>query len=272
MQSRKARIGLVTATALATALITTLIVMTGVGSAASQSAPRNEAPPTISGAPEVGQPLTASTGTWTGTQPITYSNQWRRCDQDGGSCSSISGATSRTYTLKNVDVDNTLRIRVTASNPDGSSSVTSVPTALIKAAPKPPATGCSSGAGPVSVADVSPPARLIVDRLQVSPSVIGSSTDEIVARFHVSNTCSQTVRDALVYVTGTPYNQFSIPPEQPTDSDGWAELRMQRQAGFPASRNQQLLVMFVRARKPGESLLAGISSRRLMSARVDLSR
>jgi hypothetical protein len=79
------------------------------------------------------------------------------------------------------------------------------------------------------------------------------------------------VHGALVYTTAVPFSQLNVPAEQATDGNGWAQLGFQTLAGFPAARQQQLLVMFVRARKPGENLLAGISSRRLVSVRVDLS-
>src|SRR4029078_9124293 len=77
---------------------------------------------------------------------------------------------------------------------------------------------------------------------------------------------------ALVYVTAVPYNMFSVPPEATTGADGWAELRMNRERGFPASPEQQVLVMFARACGPGGNLLGGISTRRLVSFPVDLRR
>jgi hypothetical protein len=235
---------------------------------AAGTAPRNTAPPTIAGNPLLGSTLTASPGSWAGTQPIAYAYDWRRCDRNGGSCASIAGANQRTYSLRSVDLGSTLRAFVTATNKVGSRTEASVPTAVIAEAP---ANGCPSGAGPVAVSQVRPPARLLVDGLQMSPSVVTASTREIVARFHVSNTCGQTVQGALVYLTSVPFNQFTIAPEAQTGTDGWATLRMTRLAGFPATPRQQLLVFFVRARKLGENVLAGVSTRRLVSFRVDLS-
>ena len=116
------------------------------------------------------------------------------------------------------------------------------------------------------------PERLSISGQQVSPSVIGGSTQDIVARFRITACNGKPVQGALVYVTAVPYNMFSIPPEGTTGSDGWAELRMNRLRGYPATPRQQLLVMFVRGREPGGNVLGGISTRRLVSFPVDLSR
>jgi hypothetical protein len=227
--------------------------------------PRVVDPPTISGSPTLGDTQTANTGTWSGTQPITFTYQWRRCNSAGGNCSSIPGATAKTYVLRQADVGGTLRVRVTAKNTIGTETATSAPTAVITAqAP----TGCPGGNGPVNISQVTPPARLLVDRFQVSPNPIPRSTSGLVVRFHVSACGGRDVGGAIVYVTAVPYNQFAIPPEQQTGGDGWVTMRMDRLKGFPAANRQTLLVMFVRARKGGEPTLGGTSSRRLISFRL----
>ena len=262
--------------ALAAGLVGATLGGTGTGVAATRAVPTNETPPTITGTPEVGATLTARDGTWTGN-PTSFAYSWRRCDADGGSCSAITGATEKTYVLKAVDKGNTLRVRVSARNADGSAAATSVPTAVIRdTAPPPPppsTSGCARPANtPIPIAELDAPERLLVDRNEANPSVIGGSTDSIVMRFHVTACNGRAVQGALVYVTTVPYNQFTVPQEATTGADGWAELRMNRLRGYPATPRQQLLVAFVRARKPGGNLLGGISTRRLVSFPVDLRR
>src|SRR2546429_3994303 len=120
-------------------LIALLVLMlVGAGSAAAQTTrPQNTVRPTISGAAKQGEVLTADPGTWTGTQPITFTYQWRRCDTNGANCANIVGATNKSYTLTSVDVGNQLRVRVRAANSVGATSATSLPTAVVTAkAPK----------------------------------------------------------------------------------------------------------------------------------------
>ena len=98
--------------------------------------PANTARPAISGTAQVGKTLSASAGTWTGTAPITFIYQWRRCV--GTTCSAITGATSSTYGPTASDVGDTLVARVTASNVAGNAAADSNATAIVTAAPAPP--------------------------------------------------------------------------------------------------------------------------------------
>jgi hypothetical protein len=248
----------------------------GDGSTSAQSAqtavvvaggkPSNTAAPTISGTPQENSTLTGTNGTWTNT-PTRFDYSWLRCDKNGGSCSAITGATKNTYTLTSADVGATVRFRVVASNSAGNDVAMSAPTAVIS---KFRGNGCPPGGNPDQVTAINGPARLLVDTLQSDPPVVAKSTQTLTVRFHVTSTCGGPVQGALVYATATPYNQFAIPPEQPSGADGWATLTFQRLRGFPVSKNQGLITIFVRARKGGDNVLTGISTRRLVSIRVNL--
>jgi hypothetical protein len=276
-RKRRALLGSSIGVAFGALTVFTVVLFAGSGEAATKVAPVNTDPPSINGTPQEGKTLTGDRGDWS-NNPSDFDYRWMRCDKSGGSCSGISGATSRKYTLKSVDVGNTLRFRVVARNADGQTTATSVPTAVVQKAAAPPTTtappsrgnGCPSGGNPDQVAGISPPARLLVDSLQSDPGVVTRGTQSLTVRFHVTSTCGGPVQGALVYATATPFAQFSIPPEGTTGSDGWASLTFQREQGFPVSPRQQLIAMFVRARKPGENLLGGISTRRLVSIRVNL--
>jgi hypothetical protein len=229
--------------------------------------PANTANPGISGTPQEGSTLTGSNGTWT-NQPTKFTYAWLRCDNKGNSCATINGATKNTYVVASGDVNTTLRFRVTASNSAGDETAQSSPTAVVT---KNRGSGCPAGSGnPDQVANINAPARLLVNGLQASPSPVVKGTQTLTVRFHVSSTCGGNVQNALVYTTATPFNQWSVPPEASSGADGWATLTFTRLKGFPVSSKQQLIALFVRARKGGEDPLAGISTRRLVSVRVNL--
>lgn len=111
---------------------------TGVVKAALPDAPRNTALPTIDGTAKVGGTLTGAKGQWEGTEPIGYAYQWQRCDNTGGSCASISGATALQYTLTSADGGNTVRLRVVASNTAGRTTALSNASAVVAGATPPP--------------------------------------------------------------------------------------------------------------------------------------
>jgi hypothetical protein len=127
--------------AVVTALaLSALVLPAAQGVAAQATPPSNTGEPAISGRAEQGVRLSASRGTWTGTNPISYAFQWVRCgadggEPDGGNCTIISGATGDRYRLTSADVGSRMRVRVTAMNADGSRTAASNPTAVVVGPP-----------------------------------------------------------------------------------------------------------------------------------------
>ncbi len=82
-------------------------------------APTNTVAPVASGTGTVGQVLSVTDGTWTGTPVISFTYQWQRDGVD------IGGATANTYLLVTADGGKSVRCVVTGTNGVGSSSANS---------------------------------------------------------------------------------------------------------------------------------------------------
>lgn len=133
-------------------------LLTGTAAARTTAVPRNTAAPTVTGTAREGNTLTAHNGSWANS-PTAFAYQWQRCTSSGTSCADISGATNQSYALATADVDNTVRVNVTASNSDGQASANSSPTRLV-----------SSHAAPVNTANPTITGTAAVgDQLTASP-------------------------------------------------------------------------------------------------------
>jgi hypothetical protein len=95
--------------------------------------PQNTNPPQIMGSPKEGVTLQVERGTWTGTDPITRTYQWQRCNADGNGCVDIDGATALQRTTTTDDLGHRLQVVVTARNDAGTATATSALTAEITA-------------------------------------------------------------------------------------------------------------------------------------------
>ena len=98
------------------------IAVKGEKTSSPPSAPVNTVAPAVDDSTTAVQYfLTTSNGSWTGS-PISYTYQWYREPQTGGSIDPIIGETSNTYELVSGDEDYLVTCQVTAINAIGSSS------------------------------------------------------------------------------------------------------------------------------------------------------
>jgi hypothetical protein len=249
------RLGIVTAIA-AGVVLGAIVGQPGSGRAAATAVPKNKTLPSISGLALVGQTLTATTGTWTNS-PTSYHFAWSRCDATGAACLAIGGATARIYTVTVSDEGHTLRATVTAKNSSGSAAATSPATTVV------PPSGCPVGTGTIQVADLQPPAQLEIVGGKTLHRVTRTSKS-ISIKFAITACGGRAVQGATVYAAAIPYNQFAV--ETATSAaDGTVTLTEPARKGFPASPHQRLLAVFVRATKPGQPTVGGVSARRLVA-------
>lgn len=121
--------------------------------------PAQPGPPIAVSSPQVfgvalaGRVLHATQGTWNGALPLAYAFGWERCNGAGETCAPIPDATGANYLLGGADVGSTLRVKVTATNGEGSAFAHSPTTAVVEASSvsgdcsRSDATGCAAVAG-----------------------------------------------------------------------------------------------------------------------------
>jgi hypothetical protein len=91
----------------------------------------------LAAAPAVGQVLVRAQGAWTGSAPLALAAiEWQHCQSDGTSCT-VVGSSYR-YTVQSADSGYALRLRVTFSNPDGATTVSSPLSAPVGGGATPP--------------------------------------------------------------------------------------------------------------------------------------
>jgi hypothetical protein len=111
----------------------TASAVSGGAGPVAMAPPINTGAPAVIGSAQVGATLTAAVGSWDpAAETFTYA--WQRAYGSGG-FQTIPGATRSTYTVAPNDLGDTIRLIVTATNPDGTAAVTSPPTAAIAPAP-----------------------------------------------------------------------------------------------------------------------------------------
>ena len=95
------------------------LTLLGISTAtAIGQAPTNSAVPTVTGTAAVGQTLSATTGTWSGSPTPKLTYQWLSCTNNSStdSCTAITGATRNTFKLLTAQAATYIRVRVTATN------------------------------------------------------------------------------------------------------------------------------------------------------------
>lgn len=86
--------------------------------------------------PTEGQAVSATTGEWTGTQPLVFSYQWQRCTAvEAAACANIPGENEPQHLAAPADTGKRLRVLVVASNGEGTGTRTSAITGIVSAGP-----------------------------------------------------------------------------------------------------------------------------------------
>ena len=110
-------------------------------------------------------------------------------------------------------------------------------------------------------------ARLVIAGVKFNPSIVRSRTKPIRVQLTVKDTRGFLVRDAIVFVRGVPERRVQAVKEARTNQNGVVVFNLKPTKLLPLRAGGRLTV-FTRARKAGEPINGGVSTRRLVSLRL----
>jgi hypothetical protein len=199
-------------------------------------APRNTAPPIVLGFPRASQPVTVTTGDWTGTEPLRFSYRWLRCSNALGGCPPIPGATAAIYRPGEGDVGVRLKVIVVASNGAGSAWATAAPTEPVVA---------SDVRAPdaVDVRELTPSQRLVI--ASVASPRTARRFGTAVIRVRVTDTRGVLIRGATVQVLGKRGQVARVTAK--TSASGVGVLRVRL---LPSVRRGRLVLTVMALKSP----------------------
>jgi hypothetical protein len=177
-----------------------------------------------------------------------------------GPLSVLADTTSSTGSTSTGSTSSSTSSSTSTSTPSTTTTTSTTPTTTTPSGPE-GQIRLANGKVSIPVTSVVLPARLVIDSVHFTPGVVTSRRAPVSARVHVADTRGFWVRGALVFVRSTPL-VTSTPPEQVTNQSGYATLTMSPRATLPL-RHGYHVQFFLRTRKEGDSLLSGVSSRRL---------
>ncbi len=129
------------------------------------------------------------------------------------------------------------------------------------------ATQTSAGVSIPASSVVAGQALLEIANVKFTPNIVRSHITPIRVQLTVKDTRGYLVRDAIVYVRGVPERRLRPAAEVRSNAEGVAVVTLKPTKLLPLRPGGRLTI-FTRARKAGEPINGGVSTRRLVSLRL----
>src|SRR5689334_1951522 len=162
-----------------------------------EGSPLNTSPPTISGTAMEGETLTATSGTWAGPGPISYTYEWRHCKHPDGTGCEPDSSTGQTLVLTTDDVGKWMIVVVGARSSKGRGTAKSAPTAAVT--PK----GSAPPKGSLPVSSAPPVISGIAREGEVLTAAPGTWTNAPTSFVYSWNRCDVNATNCMGFANGT---------------------------------------------------------------------